>query len=126
MMERRDRVARQTNLKEFALIAPRLVKLLGRLMRDPRVPSRSKAILVLSVGYLVSPLDVIPDMVPGIGQLDDLVIVAFALDHLLNRVPDEVLREHWDGDEDILEIIKQIVDIGAGLVPRWVKRILPG
>lgn len=126
MMERRDRVARQTSLKEFALIAPRLVKLLGRLMRDPRVPSRSKAILVLSVGYLVSPLDVIPDMVPGIGQLDDLVIVAFALDHLLNRVPDEVLREHWDGDEDILEIIKQIVDIGAGLVPRWVKRILPG
>ncbi len=126
MMERRDRVARQTSLKEFALIAPRLVKLLARLMRDPRVPSRSKAILVLTAGYLVSPLDVIPDMVPGIGQLDDLVIVAFALDHILNRVPDEVLREHWDGDEDILDVIKQIVDIGAGLVPRWVKRILPG
>ncbi|MBA2311966.1 MAG: DUF1232 domain-containing protein [Actinobacteria bacterium] len=125
-MERRDRVARQTSLKEFALIAPRLVKLLARLMRDPRVPSRSKAILVLTAGYLVSPLDVIPDMVPGIGQLDDLVIVAFALDHILNRVPDEVLREHWDGDEDILDVIKQIVDIGAGLVPRWVKRILPG
>lgn len=126
MMERRGRVARQTSLKEFALIAPRLVKLLGRLMRDPRVPSRSKAILVLTAGYLVSPLDVIPDMVPGIGQLDDLVIVAFALDYILNRVPDEVLREHWDGDEDILDVIKQIVDIGAGLVPRWVKRILPG
>jgi len=125
-MERRDRAARQTSLKEFALIAPRLVKLLARLMRDPRVPSRSKAILVLTAGYLVSPLDVIPDMVPGIGQLDDLVIVAFALDHILNRVPDEVLREHWDGDEDILDVIKQIVDIGAGLVPRWVKRILPG
>jgi uncharacterized membrane protein YkvA (DUF1232 family) len=126
MIERRDRIMRQTTLKEYALIVPRLVKLVVRLMRDPRVPPRSKAVLVFVAGYLVSPVDVIPDMVPGVGQLDDLVIAAFALDYMINQVPVEILREHWDGDEDVLELIRNIAEIAASLVPRWLKRLLPG
>ncbi len=126
MIEPRDHAARQTSLKEYALLAPRLIKLLVRLMRDPRVQPRSKAVLLLTVGYLVSPIDVIPDMVPGVGQLDDLIIVAFALDHLLNRIPEDLVKEHWDGDEDVLEVVRHVVEIGAGLVPTWIKRFLPG
>jgi uncharacterized membrane protein YkvA (DUF1232 family) len=125
-MEPRDHAARQTSLKEYALLAPRLIKLLVRLMRDPRVQPRSKALILVTVGYLVSPIDVIPDMVPGVGQLDDIIIVAFALDHLLNRIPEELVQEHWDGDEDILEVVRHVVEIGAGLVPSWIKRFLPG
>jgi uncharacterized membrane protein YkvA (DUF1232 family) len=126
MIERRDRLMKQTKLKEYLLLLPHLVKLLARLMRDPRVSPRSKAVLVLVVGYLASPIDLIPDMVPGMGQLDDLVIAAFALDYMINRVPDEILREHWDGDEDVLELIRNIAEIAATLVPRWIKRLLPG
>jgi uncharacterized membrane protein YkvA (DUF1232 family) len=126
VIEPRDHAARQTSLKEYALLAPRLIKLLVRLMRDPRVQPRSKAVLLLTVGYLVSPIDVIPDMVPGVGQLDDLIIVAFALDHLLNRIPEDLVKEHWDGDEDVLEVVRHVVEIGAGLVPTWIKRFLPG
>jgi uncharacterized membrane protein YkvA (DUF1232 family) len=126
VIEPRDHAARQTSLKEYALLAPRLIKLLVRLMRDPRVQPRSKALLLVTVGYLVSPIDVIPDMVPGVGQLDDIIIVAFALDHLLNRIPEELVQEHWDGDEDILEVVRHVVEIGAGLVPSWIKRFLPG
>jgi uncharacterized membrane protein YkvA (DUF1232 family) len=126
VIEPRDHAARQTSLKEYALLAPRLIKLLVRLMRDPRVQPRSKALLLVTVGYLVSPIDVIPDMVPGVGQLDDVIIVAFALDHLLNRIPEELVQEHWDGDEDILEVVRHVVEIGAGLVPTWIKRFLPG
>ena len=126
MIDRRDQVARQTTLKEYALIAPRLVKLMVRLMRDPRVPPRSKAVLVVVVAYLASPIDVIPDMIPGVGQLDDIVIAAFALDYMINQVPVEILKEHWDGDEDVLEIIRNIAEIAASLVPRWLKRLLPG
>jgi uncharacterized membrane protein YkvA (DUF1232 family) len=125
VIEPRDH-ARQTSLKEYALLAPRLIKLLVRLMRDPRVQPRRKALLLVTVGYLVSPIDVIPDMVPGVGQLDDIIIVAFALDHLLNRIPEELVQEHWDGDEDILEVVRHVVEIGAGLVPTWIKRFLPG
>ncbi len=130
MMEPRDMSAaskeeRQTQLKEYALIAPRLLKLLGRLMRDPRVPARSKAILLCTVGYVLSPIDIIPDAIPRMGRVDDIVLTAFALDHILKRVPDHVLHEHWDGDGDVLDVIRNIIEIGAGLVPRWIRKLIP-
>ena len=117
-----EREAQQTKLKEYALLAPRLVKLLWRLARDPRVPARVKATLVVLIGYIVSPVDLIPDVFPAIGQLDELVIAAFVLDQMLNRVPAEIVREHWDGDKDILEIVQEVLDIATGFVPGWVKK----
>ena len=125
-IELRDKEAQQTKLKEYALLAPRLVKLLWRLARDPRVPARSKATLVLLMGYIVSPVDLIPDFLPGIGQMDELVIAAFALDQMLNRVPPEVVREHWDGDKDILEIVQEVLDIATAFVPASLKRRFGG
>jgi uncharacterized membrane protein YkvA (DUF1232 family) len=73
-------------------------------------------------GYLAFPLDVIPDFIPGIGQIDDLVMIAFALDQMLNRVPDEVVREHWEGDEDVLQVLREILDITTAFVPGWLKK----
>jgi uncharacterized membrane protein YkvA (DUF1232 family) len=113
----------QTSLKEYALLAPRLVKLVLRLMRDPRVPARSKAMLFVLGGYLASPIDIIPDFIVGIGHLDDLVVAAFALNQILNRVDDDIVREHWEGEEDILEVVRNIVEIAAGFVPRWLRRL---
>jgi uncharacterized membrane protein YkvA (DUF1232 family) len=118
------RAAAQTSLKEYALVAPRIVKLVFRLMRDPRVPARSKAVLVLLAGYLASPIDLLPDFIPGIGHLDDLIMAAFALDQILNRVPDEVVREHWEGEGDVLEIVRNVVDISSSFVPGWLKRLV--
>lgn len=112
----------QTQLKEYLLFAPRLIKLVWRLARDPRVPARPKATLLLLGAYLASPIDVIPDFVPGLGHVDDLVIAAFALDQMLNRVPPEVVREHWGGDEDVLQILKEILDISTAFVPGWLKK----
>ena len=125
-LDLRDKEAQQTKLKEYALLAPRLVKLLWRLTRDPRVPARSKASLVLLMGYIVSPVDLIPDFLPGIGQMDELVIAAFALDQMLNRVPPEVVREHWDGDKDILEIVQEVLDIATAFVPATLKKRFGG
>lgn len=125
-LDLRDKEAQQTKLKEYALLVPRLVKLLWRLTRDPRVPARSKATLVLLMGYIVSPVDLIPDFLPGIGQLDELVIAAFALDQMLNRVPAEVVREHWEGDKDILEIVQEVLDISTAFVPATLKKRFGG
>jgi uncharacterized membrane protein YkvA (DUF1232 family) len=111
-------------LKKYAGLAPKFAKLVGRLMKDPRVPARQKAILLVVGAYLVSPIDVVPDFIPGIGMLDDLVIAAFALDQILNRVPEECVREHWDGDEDILAVVREVLDIASGRVPDWLKRRL--
>lgn len=111
----------QTELKEYLLLLPRLARLIWRLTRDPRVPARSKATLVLLGAYVVSPVDLIPDFIPGLGQLDDVVIAAFALDQILNRIPDHIVREHWDGDEDVLELVREILDIATALMPKWLK-----
>ena len=112
----------QTKLKEYALLLPRLIKLVYSLARDPRVPARSKAILVVLGGYLASPVDLIPDFLPGIGQLDDIAVVAFALDQMLNRVDANIVREHWDGDRDVLELVQEILDISTGFLPGWLKK----
>lgn len=115
----------QTDLKEYALLLPRLGKLLWRLARDPRVPARSKAMLFMLAGYLASPVDLIPDFIPGAGQLDDIIIVAIALDQMLNRVPEEIVREHWEGDGDVLQVVREILDISTSFMPDWLKKRLP-
>lgn len=112
----------QTRLKEYALVLPRLLKLVFNLARDPRVPPRSKAILVVLGAYLASPVDLIPDFLPGIGQLDDLAVIAFALDQMLNRVDPTIVREHWEGDEDVLQLVQEILDISTGFMPGWLKK----
>jgi uncharacterized membrane protein YkvA (DUF1232 family) len=125
LIEKSDRrldPATQTKLKEYALLVPRLVKLLWRLARDPRVPARAKATLFLLTGYLASPVDLIPDFLPAIGQADDIIIAAFVLDQMLNRIPEEIVKEHWDGDEDVLEVVQEILDIATVFVPGWLKK----
>jgi uncharacterized membrane protein YkvA (DUF1232 family) len=117
----------QTELKEYLLLLPHLATLIWRLTRDSRVPARSKATLLLLGAYVVSPVDLIPDFIPGLGQLDDVVIAAFALDQILNRIPDHIVREHWDGDADVLELVREILDIATTFMPKWLKsRLGPG
>ncbi|CAN5664432.1 hypothetical protein BH24ACT26_BH24ACT26_01820 [soil metagenome] len=118
---RRDRD--QTTLREYALLAPRAAKLVIRLLRDPRVPTRNKATLLFVAGYLLSPVDVIPDFIPRVGQLDDIVIAALALNQLLNDVPEDVVRRHWDGDEDVLELIREVLRMSTAMVPAAVKKL---
>jgi uncharacterized membrane protein YkvA (DUF1232 family) len=112
-------------MKEALLAFPRMVKLVGRLIRDPRVPRRAKAFALLALGYVVSPIDLIPDMIPVVGETDDILIVVLALHRLIRSAGHEVVEELWDGPQDILEIVEHAVDIAAGLVPArlsWLVR----
>lgn len=112
-------------LKELWFFLPQLLKLLYELLRDPRVPPRNKAIVAVVAGYLLLPFDIIPDFIPFIGQADDLVLVAFALDQILNRVPEEIVLEHWDGDDDVLEVVREVLEVAtAPLRGRW-QRFMP-
>jgi uncharacterized membrane protein YkvA (DUF1232 family) len=63
-------------------------------MRDPRVPWYAKAIGACVVAYALSPIDLIPDFIPVIGYLDDLVLVPLGLVLMLRLIPPEVLAEH--------------------------------
>jgi uncharacterized membrane protein YkvA (DUF1232 family) len=96
-----------TGARDLLLLLPDLTILLGRLLRDRRVPLVDKAIAVGGVAYVLSPIDLLPALVLGpIGMLDDLFIVAACLSRLVNHVHPDVVRGHWSGQGDALEIIQ--------------------
>jgi len=64
------------------------------LLRDPRVPSTRKGLLVLLAAYLVNPFDLIPDFIPVLGQLDDIAVTLLVLDVFIRSAPKEVVDEH--------------------------------
>jgi uncharacterized membrane protein YkvA (DUF1232 family) len=121
--ERTDSAPRDT-LREIALFLPNFVILLKRLLTDPRVPRKSKLILGGTVLYLVSPIDVVPDFVPGLGQLDDIVVALLALHSILNRVDDEVVVEHWPGNENVIRMVRAGLSAVAQILPgKWESRV---
>lgn len=103
---------------------PNLGKLLVKLTRDPRVPTKNKLIFGGVAAYLLLPIDFIPDFIPGIGQIDELALIALGLDAMVNRVPAEVVAEHWDGDGDVLETIRKILSGVTSFVPEGLKQKL--
>lgn len=94
---------------DFVLFLPDLTMLLWRLLRDPRVPFGGKAIALFGVGYVLSPIDVLPALLFGpLGVLDDLLIVTAALSRILNYVHPDVVRSHWSGKVDALDLIFRV------------------
>ena len=80
-----------------------------RLLRDRRVPILHKGIAVAGVAYVLSPIDLVPSLLFGpIGLVDDLFIVAACLSRLLNHVHPDVVRGHWSGQGDALEVIQNV------------------
>ena len=93
--------------RDVLLVLPDLTVLLGRLLRDRRVPLAQKAIALAGIAYVVSPIDLLPALFVGpVGLLDDLFVVAACLSRLLNHVHPDVVRAHWSGQGDALEIIQ--------------------
>lgn len=110
--------------KDAVFMIPNLVKLLGRLIKDPRVPRRSKLLLMAAVGYVISPIDILPEMIPIAGLLDDLFLVTFALHHLIERAGEELVLEHWDGPQDLLDVIRSVLGTANDLVPQKIRNLL--
>lgn len=96
-------VGRRTAAKEIAALLPNLLMLFKRLARDPRVPRGSKALLVLGAAWVASPIDLIPEFIPVLGPLDDAVVAALILRHLLKTAGVDVIAEHWRGEPATLD-----------------------
>lgn len=80
-------------LKSIGQRIRREVKVYQLLLKDSRVPRPSKWLLGLAIGYLLSPIDLIPDLIPVLGQIDDLIIVPFLLTLALRVIPNQVIDE---------------------------------
>ena len=99
---------RGSSARALAGFIPDCVVLLRRLLGDPRVPRRRKAVLVVLVGYLLLPIDLVPDFIPVAGQLDDVLVAALALRYALRGGGPELLREHWPGPDQSLDAVIRI------------------
>lgn len=96
---------------DVLLLLPDLTVLLMRLLRDERVPLGSKALALFGVGYVLSPIDLLPALLVGpLGWADDLLVVSAALSRVLNYVHPDVVRSHWPGHGDALDAIQRVAD----------------
>lgn len=101
----------KSGFRDIILLLPDLTILLGRMLRDPRVPLVQKGIALAGVAYVISPIDLLPAILLGpLGMLDDVFVVAACLSRLLNHVHPDVVRSHWSGQGDALEVIQSVTD----------------
>ncbi len=110
---------------------PAYARLVWALARDPRVPVHQKLVLGAIAGYLVFPIDVIPDFIPMIGQLDDLGVLIFGLDFFIRNAPKDVVEEHMGrivrNDDELkhdLERAQGVLADRAGELRATLDRIL--
>jgi uncharacterized membrane protein YkvA (DUF1232 family) len=106
---------------------PNFAKLLARLATDRRVSKVDKAIVGAVLVYFVSPIDLIPDwVVPVVGQMEDIYLLALALSRLVNNAGIDVLLDHWDGEPASLEAALGVLDRAGSVLPGPVQAILGG
>ena len=105
-------------ITDLIMVLPELLLLLIKLMKDERVPAELKLKIALAVAYVVSPVDLIPEALGSIlGFVDDTLAMAVLIAGLVEEIPNEVIRDNWDGRSDILELIIKGKDLLSKMLP---------
>jgi uncharacterized membrane protein YkvA (DUF1232 family) len=105
---------------------PQYVRLLGGLLKDPRVSLTDKLLVVGAIAYIVMPIDLIPDFIPFFGEIDDLYILVLALQRLIANAGRPVLLAHWTGDvRDLADLnLRGALTAAAFFLPKRLRRRL--
>ena len=111
-------------LKNLLLFIPHMLLLSARLMTDSRVPKTERALVAGAIVYFIIPFDLIPDMIPFVGQVDDVYLIALTLLRLMERTDPKVVREHWSGGGDVVEFVGSAALIAAKFLPQRIRRVL--
>jgi len=114
----------RSRMKNLLMFLPNMVSLCVRLMVDARVPKTERALFAAAVIYAIVPFDFLPDMIPFVGQVDDLFLIALTLLRLIDHTDDSVVREHWRGGGDVVALAESVATIAPVLMPRRVARVL--
>lgn len=104
----------------WLLAAPDFFVMLVRLARDPRVPASAKIIAGATIAYFISPVDLIPDPIPLIGEVDDLGLALLAVEQIAKVVPHDVLQEAWPGEGDVLALVREGLNLVTRVLPSRV------
>lgn len=89
-------------LKDLAGFLPACISTIRTLRKDPQVPRRAKLAIAFAGLWVISPIDLIPEFLPVIGPLDDIVVVALAFRYAARQIPTDVLYDAWPADPDLL------------------------
>jgi uncharacterized membrane protein YkvA (DUF1232 family) len=100
-----------TKLRDVLRLVPDVIRLLRRLAADPTLPRGVRIRLFLLVGYLISPIDLIPDFIPVVGYADDAVIVVWALRSVTRTAGPEAVDRHWTGTPEGLRALKRLAGL---------------
>ncbi|MBN1484696.1 MAG: DUF1232 domain-containing protein [Chloroflexia bacterium] len=117
------------SVRDYVLLVPDFFTLMIRLLRDPRIDRSLKLQIGAAVLYVISPLDLVPDFIPGAGLIDDLAAIAFTLLRLLDLMGqggEDILREHWSGSEDVLEQLQKAAAGAENILGSRVFSLLRG
>ena len=105
-------VGRKLAAVQLARAIPDLLALCRGLLRDPRVPPGSRVLVGAALVWVLSPIDLVPEFIPVLGPLDDVIVVALVLRHLVKRAGPDVVADHWRGDPKVLRTALRIVGVG--------------
>jgi uncharacterized membrane protein YkvA (DUF1232 family) len=94
----------------YVLIIPDITALLVRLLKDNRVSIKTKLIISAAISYIAFPIDIIPDSIPFIGKIDDIGIIFFTIEKIIDYVPCNVIVENWQGKNDMIFMLKTVVE----------------
>jgi uncharacterized membrane protein YkvA (DUF1232 family) len=119
-----DKCQLKSRMKNLLMFLPNMVTLCARLMVDSRVPRTERALLAAAVIYAIVPFDFIPDMIPFVGQIDDLFLISLTILRLIDRTDVSIVREHWRGGGDVVQLAESVTTIAPFLMPRRISRVL--
>jgi len=114
----------KSRMKNLLMFLPNMVILCAKLMVDSRVPRTERALFAGALIYFIIPFDFIPDMIPFVGQIDDLFLISLTVLRLIDRTDDMVVREHWRGGGDIVALAESAATVAPLLIPRRISRVL--
>lgn len=108
---------RRSEARALAGFVPDCVGLVRRLLADPRVPRRRKALLLALLGYLALPFDLVPDFIPVAGQIDDLIVLVLVLRAVLRSGGPALFGEHWPGPPESGRLVLGLLFPGQPAMP---------
>lgn len=112
-----DSEGKNSKWADYLMCAPDLFHLLCKLSIDKDVPVKEKAKLAAAIAYFISPIDLIPEAIVGpIGYVDDIALAAYVLNSIVNNSGPAIVKKHWAGGADVLELIARILKVADEMV----------
>ncbi len=111
------KTGKESQWSEYVLLAPDLFHLLAKLALDKDVPSSEKAKVAGALAYFISPIDLFPEALLGpLGYLDDVALAAYVINSVMKNCEPSIVTRHWAGEQNILELVQQIVDVASDML----------